>query len=280
MGRDLSNARAPQLGDLELPGFALLVVRLVQRLWFCTELRSHPGARWFEEQGLKGFEFALAQHYGVPTGYMDLSESFDVSCFFATCRVDSSGTWGPVTQGSGVIYLLPTERIPIRPEALQPIGLQVLPRPREQFGWLVVCGINDDFEDIPGLQMFEFAHDEAISRHFLAMFDSGRSLFPPDAMADVAKAIMASKCLPKSLVNRVAEDLILQVDGAAFGASEIVAEICGPLAFDLQDQITAFNSALLSRAGREWAARAPDFMRNVGFRLVRTRKPDGARPGG
>ena len=102
-----------------------------------TEITGHDGAKY----PLNLFEVLL-------TGYMDLSESFDVSCFFATCYVDKARTWQPRTEGVGVMYLLPTERIPIRPDVLQPIGLQVLPRPREQFGWVIVCGIGSDFEDI------------------------------------------------------------------------------------------------------------------------------------
>lgn len=29
---------------------------------------------------------AIAQHYGIPTAYVDLTESFAVAAFFATCR--------------------------------------------------------------------------------------------------------------------------------------------------------------------------------------------------
>ncbi|WP_292387575.1 FRG domain-containing protein, partial [Mesorhizobium sp.] len=187
------------------------------------------------------FEFALAQHYGVPTGYMDLSESFDVACFFATCSLDTAGKWRPCTTGSGVLYLLPTERMPIRPDALQPIGLQMLPRPKEQFGWLIVCGINFDFEDVPGLQLFEFAHDESVSRYFLDMFSFGRSLFPDDAMATVADTIMASSSLPEGIVVSVAQSLQDETKGLGFNTSAIIAEIRSSLGFNLQSNVEVFN---------------------------------------
>ncbi len=207
LGRGLSQVAKPQIADLTLNSLAMLATRLAQRIWFCKELEEHPGAKWFEHQKLQGFEFALAQHYGIPTGYVDLSESFDVSCFFATCHVDSCGVWHPCKSGNGVVYLLPTDQMPIRPDALQPIGLQVLPRPQEQFGWVIVCGFDADFEDVPGLRMFEFAHDETTSRHFLNMFSNGRDLFPDDAMASIAAQIMTSKSLPEATVAAVAQSL-------------------------------------------------------------------------
>ena len=148
LARGLGTSQTLRMSELNLLGQAKLADRLIRRVWFSKDLESHPAARWLTNQRLDRFDHALAQHYGIPTGYMDLSESFDVSCFFATCYVDKARTWQPRTEGVGVMYLLPTERIPIRPDVLQPIGLQVLPRPREQFGWVIVCGIGSDFEDI------------------------------------------------------------------------------------------------------------------------------------
>lgn len=270
LGRGLSQTAKPQLADLTLNSLAKLATRLVWRMWFCKELEEHPGARWLADQKLKGFEFALAQHYGIPTGYMDLSESFDVSCFFATCYMDRSGRWHPCVSGSGVMYLLPTERIPIRPEMLQPIGLQVLPRPLEQFGWVIVCGIDVDFEDLPGLELFEFDHEEIVSNYFLNMFSSGRDLFPDDAMASVADLIVASNSLPEAIVISVAESLARQVEGLAFDAGAIIAEIRGALGFSLRRDFEVFDHTLRSQADLEWSARAPGFLRNVGFSIVRT----------
>ena len=206
---------------------------------------------------------------------MDLSESFDVSCFFATCYVDKARTWQPRTEGVGVMYLLPTERIPIRPDVLQPIGLQVLPRPREQFGWVIVCGIGSDFEDIPGLQMLEFNHSESVGRHFLHVFSGGAALFPPDSMAEVADAIMASTALPASLTESVVRDLCGQEGGLTAHASEILAAISGELGLKIASDINVFDDRLRAQAEMEWNARSQTFLQNVGFRLIRSR-PSGA----
>jgi hypothetical protein len=274
LARGSSTGLTPWIRDLKLAGQAKLVERIARRIWFCKELEAHPGAAWLADQKLKGFEFALAQHYGISTGYMDLSESFDVSCFFATCFEDKAGKWHPCTAGVGVMYLLPTEGIPIRPEVLQPIGLQVLPRPREQFGWVIVCGIGSDFEDIPGLQALEFSHSEAVSRYFLEMFSDGKALFPDDAMATVAARISKSETLPESTVLSVVRDLCQQEDGLTSRPSEILAEISSVRKLKLQGSIEVFDCELRAQAVREWSARAPQFLRNVGFRLVRSTPSD------
>lgn len=271
LARGLGASQTLRISDLSLLSQAKLAERLIRRVWFGKDLESHPAAKWLTNQRLERFDHALAQHYGIPTGYMDLSESFDVSCFFATCYVDESGTWQARTEGVGIMYLLPTERIPIRPDVLQPIGLQVLPRPREQFGWVVVCGIGGDFEDIPGLQILEFTHSESVGRHFLNMFAGGASLFPPDAMAEVADAIMASAVLPRSLTESVVRDLCGQEGGLTAKASEILATMVGELGLSIASDITVFDERLRTQAETEWNARSQNFLRNVGFRLVRSR---------
>lgn len=211
---------------------------------------------------------------------MDLSESFDVSCFFASCFVDEAGKWQPHTEGVGAMYLLPTERIPIRPDVLQPIGLQVLPRPREQFGWVVVCGMGSDFEDIPGLQMLEFQHSEAVGRHFLETFANGADLFPPEAMAEVADKIMTSTVVPAPLFESVVRDLCSQVDGLTAQASEVRAAMAGELGLSIASELKVLDERLQIQAEAEWRSRSQDFFKHVGFRLLRSRSGGVAQPFG
>jgi hypothetical protein len=276
LGRYLAKPPVARIRDLDLIGQARLAERLIRRLWFCNELEEHPGSKWLSSQKLQGFEFALAQHYGIPTGYMDLSESFDVSCFFATCYIDKLGGWQPCTSGAGIMYMVPIERLPIRPDVLQPIGLQILPRPREQFGWVIVCGIGTDFEDIPGLQAFEFEHNESVSRYFLEKFSEGDDLFPADAMATVADRISASKLLPQALSYRVVADLCAQDGGLTASPASLLAALDGELGLQFRD-IRAFDTHLLDQAAQEWQARSEQFFRHIGFRLVPSR-PVAAEP--
>jgi hypothetical protein len=276
LARGLGTVHVARMSELDLLGQAKIADRLIRRTWFGNELKSHPASVWLSEQRLERFDHALAQHYGIPTGYMDLSESFDVSCFFATCYIDKAGKWQPRTEGTGIMYLLPTERIPIRPDVLQPIGLQVLPRPREQFGWVIVCGIGRDFEDIPGLQMLEFEHRESVGRHFLQMFAGGAALFPPDAMAEVADRIMSSTVVPERLAEFVVSDLCDQEGGFRGQALEVRAAMVGELGLKFASEINVLDDRLRIQAEAEWSAKSQNFLTHVGFRLLRQRPSSAA----
>lgn len=268
LGRGLSTKPVARISDLSLTGQAKMAERVIRRLWFSKEVENHPAAMWLEQQRLERFDHALAQHYGIPTGYMDLSESFDVSCFFATCEPDDAGQWRPRTEGVGVMYMLPTERIPIRPDVLQPIGLQVLPRPREQFGWLVVCGMGNDFEDIPGLQLLEFEHNESVGRYFLSKFSAGADLFPPDAMAEIADRIMRSNDLPGEMATSVVRDLCSQEGGFAASTSDVEIAMSSDLGLRFAEDLQIFDDHLRAQAKGEWTARSEHFLNRVGFSLI------------
>src|SRR6476620_3829926 len=85
---------------------AKIILRLAQSWWFSRELDYHPIKAHATEQKLKLDPIALAQHYGIPTGYLDLSDDFNVAAFFASCRPSATSegeVWEPVEEGVGVI---------------------------------------------------------------------------------------------------------------------------------------------------------------------------------
>ena len=82
---------------------ARIVLRVAQSWWFARELDHHPVTSHAGAQRVRLDRIALAQHYGIPTGYLDLTDDFDVAAFFATCRETPQG-WAPVEDGIGVVY--------------------------------------------------------------------------------------------------------------------------------------------------------------------------------
>jgi hypothetical protein len=98
---------------------------------------------------------AIAQHYGLRTGLLDLTESVNVAAFFATNELLRDGRWVPATDGWGVIYRLsvPRSRSPQEAEKdlewMSPIGYQPFPRPNEQWAWAYELGITQDFWTLP-----------------------------------------------------------------------------------------------------------------------------------
>lgn len=67
---------------------------------------------------------ALAQHYGLETGWLDITHDFNVALFFATCYWDNKEkTWKPLTKKQteidenhkyGMIFHMPSNRMPPR----------------------------------------------------------------------------------------------------------------------------------------------------------------------
>ena len=65
---------------------------------------------------------ALAQHYGLETGWLDITNDFNVALFFATCKW-KNGAWVPLTKADteidechqyGMIYHMPSFQMPSR----------------------------------------------------------------------------------------------------------------------------------------------------------------------
>jgi hypothetical protein len=179
---------------------AKLVLRLAQSWWFAREVDHHPIAAHAEQQRVRLDRLALAQHYGIQTGYLDLTDNFDVSAFFATCRETDIG-WEPVTSNVGVIYRVNLEQAKSQLELFKPLGPQPLPRPAEQRAWVVELPLINSFDDWPAVSTIQFEEDKSIGEHFLKMFEGGKLLFPPDPLTNVAKEILQSGEIPRELVE-------------------------------------------------------------------------------
>src|SRR5438105_2948874 len=120
--------KARNLTELNNRDQARMITNLARTWWFVDVLRQTPPLRWMNEQRLFIDEVAVAQHYGLPTGYLDLTQSFEVATFFASCRYDTqTKQWEPVGEGEGVIYAVDWHQSPFR-GPVRPIHLQVFPR--------------------------------------------------------------------------------------------------------------------------------------------------------
>lgn len=186
---------------------AKIVLRLAQSWWFGRELTRHPIYHHAAKQNLDLNEIALAQHYGIPTGYLDLTDDFNVSAFFATCHETQDG-WQPVDAGVGIIYRVNLRNLKDTFGDYIPLGPQQLPRPSEQCAWVVELPFCHGFEGWPGVEMLPFHHDRRVGQHFLEMYEGGKRLFPPDPLAEVAAEILACGEIPIDLVEAALESFI------------------------------------------------------------------------
>lgn len=200
IARGLQSTDIVKIFEASIPDQAKIVLRLTQSWWFGKELTRHPIFNHAASQNLDLTEIALAQHYGISTGYLDLSDDFNVSAFFATCRETTEG-WQPVDSGVGVIYRVNLRKTENTFESYIPLGPQKLPRPYEPCAWVVEMPFCRGFEGWPGVEMLSFHHDRHVGKHFLEMFEGGAQLFPPDPLADIAEEILSCGEIPVDLVD-------------------------------------------------------------------------------
>jgi hypothetical protein len=256
--------------DLEPIDRAKLLRALALNNWFADEVSRHPMLKWASKERIFVDTTAIAQHYGLPTGYMDASESFEVSAFFATCRyVHASGQWEPVRDGEGVMYRLHVDAIDERAAA---IAYQPFPRPSRQWAWTVELRLGEDFLQAPKLQAFRFEHDPKVGEELLKRFDGGPGLLPPDPTAHLAAAMCAADELPLAYVEEAEAHLADDPSGIsadeARGLRRMLEDELGVTVVDTSP--VAYTPADLASAEADWQLASAEFYRGVGFNRVRT----------
>lgn len=264
---------APDSVSSRLPGgeTASVILNLMQTEWFNRNVRRTPAMHWMSKEKLDFDETAIAQHYGIPTSYLDLTQSLEVAAFFACCgKADTRDReWEPIGEGRGVIYAVGT-----RSRECKPICLQPFPRPSEQWAWVYESTQGEDFDMLPHVYRFEFSHNLAASQRILERFDGGAELFPPDPISQLAdmidEMINEDRCLPKSVADSVIGSLGVP-EGQRESLLRIVAkEKC--IRFSESQSVLIIDSTMEEDMQRVWTERSPNFFKNVGFRLVREKR--------
>lgn len=168
----------------------------VKTLWYISLLQKHPSVHHARILGIQMDPFAISQHYGMYTPYLDLTQSIEIASFFACCEYRDN-VWQPKSTGRGVIYSFD----PMSNARL--IGLVTFPRPGSQKAWAVFLPFGVDFEKLAQVKKFTFNHTPEGTNHYLEMFDSGKDLFPEDPAADIARDIINSDSIPRNFVAEV-----------------------------------------------------------------------------
>jgi len=262
------------IAELSLAEQAALFVSQVRSRWFAECVRRSPPFLWMREQRIYMDEIAVAQHYGLATHYIDLTQSLDVASFFACCRFDGeTGDWHPMMEGEGVIYLI--DRTIAVPDAegdtwpCRPINLQPFPRPSEQWGWVYDTRLGEDFDSTPHVTKLMFRHDVALSAAILEHFRCGQALFPEDPTAGLAEHIRRTNELPLAIARAVATGPEPAPTDAEI--TEFILEASRQSGVAFTDNVAdPFDAELQRRLNQVWKTRSPDFLHGVGFQAVRT----------
>lgn len=155
----------------------------------------------------------MAQHYGLHTDYLDITNNFDVACFFATCKYQD-GNYYPLGNISkpGVIYKVDEGILPPFVEnehnkeiELEYLGWQPLPRPEQQRASVLRVSKHTNLDTVSGVEKYYFKHSQSQSQRVWKQFDEGKALFPDDSAADLANQCKQLNTFTKEQVKKAFE---------------------------------------------------------------------------
>lgn len=195
--------------------------RLVQMEDFKSILDDNPEIQELIYSGLKVNYEGLAQHYGIETNIIDLTNSFGVAAFFATSDYDNlTGLYKPIeeTHRQGIIYFIQLGLFDNLEQGsgeedycIWPIGMEALPRPGEQRGFGAYMKKGVDFNTIAPCRFF-FRQNKISSLKCHKSFNWGTHLFPYDPMVEKVNNIRKYRIYGKDSIRKVVEshpDLLL-----------------------------------------------------------------------
>ena len=168
-------------------------------------LEQHPDVQEMRLQGLRPNYMGIAQHYGLKTPILDLTNDALVAAFFATTEC-VEGKYRPIVteHENGVIYFLPFESMLPENDVIMPIGLEVLPRPAEQGAYGYTLAPNEDLNEKCNLR-FLFKHNAKVSEQICEWTNNGATLFTNDPMVDKIENIKKRRLYTDTSLKIVAQ---------------------------------------------------------------------------
>lgn len=267
----------------ELPNAEALSVflHLIQMEWYAALLDRHPAFEWAASKGFNIPRAEFAQHYGVPTGFMDMTESLEVALYFATHDF-SAGKPVPCTEGTGILYRIDWAEAPAEVSSrFRAIAIQPFARPFRQWAWSCELLLGESLEACPGLVAVEFAHEEKFATEIRRLAERDGDLLPPDLMAEVAHELVGHRVLPADITRRVGEDITSDRGGLEATPGELENELKA-IGFSVSDvPPDLLNSARMERLQDAWTSNQSYWEGELaaGSRLLLMRTPkDAAQP--
>lgn len=177
---------------------------------FSKMLDVHPEVKALKAGNLEVNYTGLAQHYGIETDVLDLTNSPLVAAFFATTEYNAiSDSYRPILHyvSQGVIYFFSMGCFSnfFEEPKIVPIGQEALRRPGEQRGFCIKMEKDENLNDLCYGIPFRFWHNPDASMKIWQMTRGGSLFFPFDPMAEKVRAMRKYRIFSKKSLAEVYE---------------------------------------------------------------------------
>jgi len=224
---------------------------------------THPGVQRCIGFGVDVDFIGLAQHYGLDTNYLDLTQDIDIACFFASCVLNADEDYVPFNdKGRGVIYRISHTHPEVRRRVVV-IGKQPFRRPEMQKAWAFEMYEHEDFEKFEAIEIFTFEHSSDVSQSIWQLFKN--QLYPYDIVAEKVNKIANSQTIYDGIFNPQFELFIRENSKGVMSIRHFYELIERQEKYKLSDRPTAaFTSEELQVLSSKWEKYGKAFLRKVG----------------
>jgi len=169
---------------------------------FTRIINSFDHINSFAEAGITVLYENIAQHYGIRTRWLDITNDFDIALFFACCKyVDNK--WMPLTNLDidskeeskyGIIFRKPTDHFSnilsselIEYEVL-PVGYQPFMRCSMQTAYSIFMTNDKDLQK-SDFEILRFNQSEYLSNFIFERMEKGKKVYPHEGLTSILKQV-------------------------------------------------------------------------------------------
>lgn len=189
-----------------------IFIQRLRLIEFCGIIESHPVVqRFFIKKNFRVSKVGLAQHYGLQTEMLDLTNDIDIAAFFAVCpydeETDSYRTICDDQVHTGIIYAIITQDYLTQrldkflDEKISVIGMQPFLRPGSQKGFSIKLEKDEEFFAMK----YTFNYTKKESDFYFNKYNNGESLWAKDEIASMVKPIIQQTHFSQKTFNKAFE---------------------------------------------------------------------------
>lgn len=169
---------------------------------FTRIINSFEHINRFVDRGITILYENIAQHYGIRTRWLDITNDFDIALFFACCKYVGN-KWMPLTDIDinrkeesryGIIFLKPTDHFSnflpsesILYEVL-PVGYQPFMRCSMQTAYSIFMTDDKDLQK-SDFEILRFKQSEELSNFIFTRMDKGLKVYPHEGLTLILEQV-------------------------------------------------------------------------------------------